>query len=117
MKNAITNDRIFNFDETGVSTVMESPKVMAARGTKQEAQVTSAERGSQISLGVFVTTEGNVLPPVYILPSRLERSRTANIFDNKGNLIGAPENSLGCFSDYGGMTSECFLQTLHATAF
>lgn len=51
--------------------------------------MTSAERGSQLTIGVFINILGNALPPVCILPSRLERSRKRTIFDLCGNLIGA----------------------------
>ncbi|CAK1582745.1 unnamed protein product [Parnassius mnemosyne] len=40
---------IFNADETGCSTVTNPPKVIAERGSKQIGQVTSAERGRNIS--------------------------------------------------------------------
>lgn len=82
VKNGITSDRIFNFDETGVSTVIESPIVVVPRGMKQISQATSAERGSQISLGALnvVNTAVNFLLLVYILPSRL---RTRAVKDKK----------------------------------
>lgn len=115
----ISSDRIYNFDETGVNTVMDSPKVIAPRGMKQVGQATSAERGSQITLGVFINTLENALPTVYVLPASMEKARKNSVLDSNGKLLGAPDHSLVCFSDSECMTAECFrlvLQHLHRYA-
>jgi hypothetical protein len=39
---SFTPDRILNVDETGVSTVVQSPNVVAATGVKQVGQTASA---------------------------------------------------------------------------
>jgi hypothetical protein len=44
-KHKITEDPIFSFDETGVSTVQTPKKIVAQRGMKQAGRITSAEKG------------------------------------------------------------------------
>lgn len=82
--------------------------MLAPKGIKQVGQATSAERGSQITLRAFINALDQALPPIYILPSRLERSRTHVIFDNQGKLIGGPDHSFSCFSDSDWIMLECF---------
>jgi hypothetical protein len=41
-----TADRVYNIDETGVSTVVLSPNIVAQIGTKQVGQAISGERGT-----------------------------------------------------------------------
>ena len=40
---------IYNCDETGVTTVHVTPKIIAPKGKKQVESMTSAERGSNIT--------------------------------------------------------------------
>lgn len=46
----MSGDCIYNVDETGVATVLEPPKVVAKKGTKQVGQSVLAERGSMITV-------------------------------------------------------------------
>lgn len=43
-RHPLTADRIYNFDESGVSTILDTPKVLAPRYQKQVGQIVSAER-------------------------------------------------------------------------
>lgn len=71
------SSQIYNFDETGLSTVVQSSKVLARRGQKQVGQFAAAERGSQITFGGFISAQGGFLPPVYVFPSKtLENERS-----------------------------------------
>ena len=45
-----TPSRIFNVDETGVTTVQSPKQVLAAKGTKQIGFITSRERGELVTL-------------------------------------------------------------------
>ena len=96
-------DCIYNCDETGVSTVNTPPKVIAERGQKQVGQVTSAERGEQVTVLCTVNAIGNAVPPVFVFP----RIRFKDIF-----LKGAPPGSLALTSKTGWMSSDLFLQSL-----
>ena len=46
--------RIWKCDKTGVSTVVQAPKVIAKKGAKQMAQTLSAERGENTTMLCFV---------------------------------------------------------------
>nr|XP_047129405.1 MFS-type transporter clz9-like [Hydra vulgaris] len=59
---------IFNTDETGCSTVSAPTKIIAAKGSKQVGQVTSAERGTLVTTLFFVNAGGGTIPPVFIFP-------------------------------------------------
>ncbi|XP_012559336.1 uncharacterized protein LOC101239882 [Hydra vulgaris] len=59
---------IFNTDETGCSTVSAPPNIIAAKGSKQVGQVTSAERGTLVTTLFFVNAGGGTIPPVFIFP-------------------------------------------------
>lgn len=82
----VSSDRIFNVDETGVSTVLDPPRIVAEKGTKQVGQCVSAERGQMITLVMTVSATGQVVPPVFIFP----RARMNDVL-----MIGAPQGSLG----------------------
>jgi hypothetical protein len=43
-------DRIWNTDETGVTTVLQAPRVIAETGSKAVGQCVSAERGSLVTM-------------------------------------------------------------------
>jgi hypothetical protein len=67
-KYKFTPDRIVNTDETGISTVMQAPKVICEKGKKQVSQCVSAERGTLVTFCGIVTATGSAIPPVYIFP-------------------------------------------------
>jgi len=45
-----TADRMYNIEETGVSTVVQSSNIVAQTGTKQVGQAASGERGTMITV-------------------------------------------------------------------
>lgn len=60
---------IYNMDETGFSTVpSKMGKIIALKGLKRVGQITSAERGSMITLAFAVNAAGNSIPPFYLFP-------------------------------------------------
>lgn len=96
-------EQIYNFDETGVTTVMNPPKVLADKRQRQVGQITSAERGQLVTLGGAISATGNFIPPVYIFP----RAKYNPSFIN-----GAPEGSLGLVSKSGWINSKLFIEVL-----
>lgn len=61
--------RIFNVDETGITTVQtRSNKVLARKGTKQVGIITSAERGVLSTAVICMSPGGNFIPPMLIFP-------------------------------------------------
>lgn len=101
-RNKFTPDRIIK-DETGVNTVLPTPKVLAERKQRQVGQIVSAERGELVTFCGIVTATGVALPPVYVFP----RVHFKQYF-----LNGAPEGSLGLANRSGWMTSELHIQVL-----
>lgn len=97
----ITGDKIFNLDETGVTTVLDSPKVIAQRGIKQVGQAVSAERGELVTFCAIVCANGNTIPPAFVFP----RVKFKPQF-----LFGAPPGSLGLSAKSGWMNADLFLQ-------
>jgi len=93
--------KIFNLDETGITTVVDAPNIIAAKGTKQVGQVTSAERGTLVTMCAIVSADGNSLPPVFVFP----RARYHDSF-----LTGAPAESVGLINNppSGWMTKAFF---------
>ncbi|GBP63913.1 hypothetical protein EVAR_39576_1 [Eumeta japonica] len=55
-------------DETGVTTVQKPSKVIARKGFKQVGAITSAERGTLVTLAAAVSAVGNSVPPFFVFP-------------------------------------------------
>lgn len=96
-------DRIFNLDETGVTTVQNVGKVLGPKGKKQVGAITSAERGSLVTMCNTVSASGQALPPVFIFPR-------VNFKDYMTR--GAPVGSLGLAAKSGWMNTELFPEAL-----
>lgn len=96
--------RIFNVDETGISTVQKPGKILAPKGVKQLGSVTSWERGKNITVTCAMSASGAYIPPMFIFP-RLRMSP---------NLTkGGPNGSIYHCSKSGWMTEELFLLWLN----
>lgn len=98
-----TAERIYNLDETGVTTVMKPVKVVTTTGKKQVSQAASAERGELVTFVGIVNAAGQSIPPVYVFP------RVRNIDDF---MHGAPISSLALGNKSGWMTAELFPNVL-----
>ena len=61
-----TPNRIFNVDETGVTTVQSPKQVLAAKGTKQIGSITSRELGELVALVCCISATGNSISPTFI---------------------------------------------------
>lgn len=61
---------IFNIDETGLQLNSRPGEVLARKGSKAVATVTSTERGETITLVVCCNAEGNFLPPAVIMKGK-----------------------------------------------
>ena len=61
--------RIFNCDETGLTIVQSKlPKIIARKGKKQIGSLTSAERGSLVTVVTCMSPGGTFIPPLIIFP-------------------------------------------------
>jgi hypothetical protein len=79
-------DRVFNIDEIGISTVVQSPNIVAHIGTKRNRQAVFGEQGTLITVCMIYNSVGNTTPPVLIYPR-------ARLYDSL--MLGAPPGSLG----------------------
>ena len=95
-------DRIYNMDESSLSTVMKPVKVVCERGRPVASQVTR-ERGNTMTFVGIVNAVGQSLPPVFIIP----RCRMNPAF-MRNTLYG----SKGILQRNGWMDGECFVETL-----
>lgn len=64
-------DRIFNVDETGISTVAKKRfKVVAERGTKRVQAIASSERGTLTTVILGMSASGQHIPPLVVYPNK-----------------------------------------------
>ncbi|GBP08843.1 hypothetical protein EVAR_78245_1 [Eumeta japonica] len=65
----LTPDRIYNCDETGISSVSKTKsKIIAEKGRKQVGYLSSAERGQTITVEICLNAAGTYMPPMLIFP-------------------------------------------------
>ena len=94
---------IFNYDETGCTTVQNVSKVLAPKGMKQVGQTVASERGTLVTAGCCVSASGRSLPPALVFPR----------VNYKDHFIrGAPAGTLGLANQSGWMTTELFPKVL-----
>ncbi|KAJ8909902.1 hypothetical protein NQ315_005637 [Exocentrus adspersus] len=93
-------NQIWNLDETGLTTVMEPPKVVATKGKKQVANASSQERGELVTFVGIINAAGGTVPPVFVYP------RMRNPEEYLGDEY--PPLSLALGNKNGWMTTELF---------
>ncbi|CAH2102825.1 unnamed protein product [Euphydryas editha] len=94
--------RIFNVDESGLSIVQSKiPKIIARKGKKQIGAMTSAERGSLITIVICMSPAGIFVPPMIIFPRK-----------NMSNALmrGAPVGSIGRVHPSGWIQTHLFTE-------
>jgi len=91
---------IYNVDETGLTTVQNPCKVVAPKGVKQIGSITSAERGTLVTLCCAVNALGHAIPPMFIFPRVRYHERMVD---------SGPSGSVGASHKSGWMTQENFL--------
>ena len=91
---------INNIDETGLTTVQNPCKVVAPKGIKQIGSITSAERGTLVTLCCAVNALGHAMPPMFIFPRVRYSDRMVD---------GGPAGCIGVCHESGWMTQENFL--------
>lgn len=102
--------RMFNMDESGLSTVPNKiPKVFAQKGKKLVGKVVSGERGQTITIVCCMSPTGIFVHPAMIFPRKRMKPEL---------YYGAPHGTLPLISDSGYMNSEIFIDWLkHFQAF
>ena len=85
---------VYNTDETGVSTIVQSLDNVAQIGTKQFGQAVSDERGTMITVCMIISSVGNTVPPVFIFPrARLHDSPMFGAPPGSFGLVNSPQSS------------------------
>lgn len=74
--------RIYNVDETGITTVQIPTKIIAEKGVKQLGKAVSYERGRNITVCCAVSASGSYVPPMFIYP----RARMSEQLKRNGPL-------------------------------
>lgn len=97
----ITASKIYNVDESGLSTVQRPRKVAAMRGSRNTRVLTSAERGSHSTVVCCMNAAGNFIPPALLFPRKTKKSE---LYD------AAPPDTLALWDESGWMTSDCFFK-------
>lgn len=93
--------RIYNADESGLSTVQKPQKILATTGRKQVGVITSAERGINTTVVCCVNAVGTFVPPMMIFSRK----------NMKNELVDeAPPGTIGLAQQSGWMTTEIFLK-------
>lgn len=67
-KYAFTADRIYNCDETGVTTVQKPTRKIAEKGVKRVGTVVSQEKGKLITVCGTINAIGGCIPPFVVFP-------------------------------------------------
>nr|CAH7738859.1 unnamed protein product [Callosobruchus chinensis] len=83
--------RIWNVDETGVTTVKKPRKIVAPKGAKQVGSITSADRGSLVTLCAAGNAVGNSVACMFVFP-RI-KYRDYFVRDGPPGCIGAGNSS------------------------
>ncbi|MEW8542636.1 MAG: hypothetical protein AB2693_03800 [Candidatus Thiodiazotropha sp.] len=100
---------IWNMDETGLRTVQTPKRVITVKGKRSVGKITSAERGTLVTMLCACNAAGGFLPPMYVFP----RKRMTETLMN-----GAPPQAVGYASTSGYVDSDLFLKWLeHFTKF
>lgn len=102
-KHNFSSHRIFNIDETGISTVQKNSKILAPRGLKQVAKATSGERGVTTTAVCAVSANGIYVPPMFIF----KRKRMSELL-----LKGCNTDMIATVSDSGWINESIFVDYL-----
>ncbi|KAJ8897392.1 hypothetical protein PR048_002738 [Dryococelus australis] len=101
--NKTTPYQIWNADESGCSS-SHSPKILAAKGTKQIVSMTSGECGSNVTIIAAVSAAGNSVPPMFVFP---------RVHLKEYMLKGASPGSVGAANPSGWSNEEIFVQFIN----
>lgn len=97
--------RIFNCDETGITTVQGRPsKILAKTGRRQVGGLVSAERGQLVTTEICMNVTGTFIPPLFIFPRVRMKIELMN---------GAPPGSIYACHKSGWMQLDIFVQWFH----
>lgn len=71
-------ENIYNVDETGVTTVPMTEKIIAPKGQKRVGSMISWERGKNVTVICAMSASGLFIPPLFIFPRQCPSSQLEN---------------------------------------
>lgn len=96
--------RMYNVDETGITTVQSKhPRVISLKGKKQVCAVTAAERGALVTVVFCMNAAGGFVPPLFVFPRKNMKEEL---------LDGAPPGSIAACHPSGWIQQHIFTQWL-----
>jgi hypothetical protein len=95
--------RIFNMDESGLTTVQKPARVLSLKGKHQVGAITSGERGVNTTVVCCVNPSGQYVPPMLIFKRKRMKEELKN---------GAPPGSLVTNNKSGWMDEDLFMDWL-----
>ena len=101
-KYKFTPDRIYNVDESSLTTVMKPVKVVCEKGQPVATQVTR-ERGDSMTFVGIINAVGQTVPPVFLIPRKKW---------NPDFMRNTTYGSKGILQPNGWMNGERFVETL-----
>lgn len=94
--------KVYNCDETGLTVVQhKTSKVISLKGKRQVGAVTSAERGSLVTVVTCMSAVGHYIPPLLVFPRKNMKTEL---------LDGAPNGSTAACHKSGWIEMESFLK-------
>jgi len=101
--NNLNATKIWNVDESGISTVQRPMKIVASKGARNVGRVTSGERGKNVTVICAMNSAGTFIPPLFVFPRK--RMIEALMKDS-------PAGSIAACSDNGWSDGNIFLKWL-----
>lgn len=96
-------ENIYNLDETSNFTVHKPSKILAPKNIKQLGSLTSAERGTNVTMLACINAVGQSVPPLFVFPRVHYKEHMNN---------GGPPGCIGAANPSGWSTAKIFLQFL-----
>lgn len=94
--------RVFNVDETGVTSVQhKSVRVVCLKGKREIHKLSSAEKGRLVTIVACMSASGNYVPPMLVFPRKRMKQEL---------LDGAPPGSIACCHTSGWIQTDLFTQ-------
>ncbi|XP_026316403.1 CENP-B homolog protein 2-like [Hyposmocoma kahamanoa] len=97
-------NKIFNVDETGITTVQHKVrKILTMKGKREVHKLSSAERGALVTIVTCMSASGQFIPPLMVFP---RKNMKAELLD------GAPPVTIGGCHPSGWIQPELFTKWL-----
>ncbi|XP_031330778.1 uncharacterized protein LOC116161535 [Photinus pyralis] len=95
--------RIYNCDETGITTVQKPGMILGPKGQKQVGVAVSLERGKNVTVHCAFSASGNYIPPLFIYPRKRISPQLSS---------GGPDGAIYKCSDNGWINEDIFYSWL-----